>query len=247
MLVFCPRCGAEYPEMAGSYGETNNQCRDCGLAVAEEPSILEPDDDQVAFVLDDWPVEFRGEATAVLVDNGVPYRWEAGFALVVPAEAEDRVDALLDEAEAAAEEGLVDDEDDEFDEEDDEGDDGDDGDDGEDDEAAAEGEVVDADDEEDEEESDEDGGEEAQQAMSDLYLVADRLKDQPWDVGLRAEMTQLATQVNTLLPPYGIDRRLWNRIGDLAGAVSADIERGAEDDEVAASTVELRLAVRDYV
>src|SRR5688572_21100636 len=72
MLVFCPRCGAEYPEMAGSYGETNNQCRDCGLAVAEEPPILEPDDDQVAFVLDDWPVEFRGEATAVLVDNGVP-------------------------------------------------------------------------------------------------------------------------------------------------------------------------------
>ena len=122
MLVFCPRCGAEYPEMAGSYGETNNQCRDCGLAVAEEPPILEPDDDQVAFVLDDWPVEFRGEATAVLVDNGVPYRWEAGFALVVPAEAEDRVDALLDEAEAAAEEGLVDDDDYDEDDEDEDGD-----------------------------------------------------------------------------------------------------------------------------
>jgi hypothetical protein len=237
MLVFCPRCGAEYPEMTGSYGETASMCRECGLSVTEEPALLEPDDDQVAFVLDDWPVEFRGEATAVLVDNRIPYRWEAGFALVVPAEDEEQVDALLDEAEAAVEEGLADDDYDEDDEDDEEYED------------ALEGEVVDDedDDEDDEDEGDEDGGEEAQQAMSDLYLVADRLKDQPWDVGLRAEMTQLATQVNALLPPYGIERRIWNRIGDLAGAVAADIERGAEDDEVAASTVELRQAVRDFV
>ena len=250
MLVFCPRCGAEYPELAPfehtslhRAGPATSQCRDCGVAVAKEDfPILEPDDDQVAFVLDDWPVEFRGEATAVLADNGIPYRWEAGFALVVPAEMEDRVDALLDEAEAAAEEGLADDdEDDDYDEEDDADDDGDEDDD------ALEGEVVDADDEEGDDEVEEDGGDEAQQAMSDLYLVSDRLKDQPWDDALRAEMTQLATQVNALLPPYGIDRRLWNRIGDLAGAVAADIERGAEDDEVAASTVALRLVVRDYV
>lgn len=239
MIVFCPRCGAEYPEITVALTGTQQvQCRDCGLAVTEEPAMLAPDDDEVAFVLDEWPVTHRGEATAILVENGIPYRWEAGMALVVPGEVEEQVDALLDEAENVADEGDFDDEEDE------DGDEGaDEGFEGE----VLEGEIVDAADDGEEDEGDEDGGEEAAEAMSDLYLVADRFQHQPWDVPLAADLTKLSTHIATLLPPYGIDRKTWSRLGDLAAAVVTAVEAGAEDDVVAAETRALREFVREYV
>src|SRR2546426_8441898 len=71
-----------------------------GLPLEAPPQILAPskvDDDQVAYELVEWPPEDRIIATDDLVELGIPYRWEDGLVLVVPATVEAQVDALLDE------------------------------------------------------------------------------------------------------------------------------------------------------
>jgi len=98
---FCPRCGALFaPDVNMEFSTTQVLCVECGLALEEPPEVLAPsgvDDDQVAYDLVEWPPEDRVIATDDLVEMGIPYRWEDGLVLVVPASAEEQVDALLDE------------------------------------------------------------------------------------------------------------------------------------------------------
>jgi hypothetical protein len=66
----------------------------------DPPEMLAPsgnDDDQIAYDLIEWPPEDRTIATADLVELGIPYRWEDNVVLIVPAAAEEQVDAILDE------------------------------------------------------------------------------------------------------------------------------------------------------
>ena len=101
MNQFCPRCGALFaPDVNMEFSTTAVLCVECGLALEDPPAILGPsevDDDQVAYDLVEWPPEDRVIATDDLVDLGIPYRWEDGLVLIVPATAEEQVDALLDE------------------------------------------------------------------------------------------------------------------------------------------------------
>jgi len=98
---FCPRCGALFaPDVNMEFSTTQVLCIECGLALEEPPEVLPPseaDDQQIAYDLIEWPAEDRTIATADLVELGIPYRWEDGLVLVVPATAEAQVDALLDE------------------------------------------------------------------------------------------------------------------------------------------------------
>lgn len=106
MIAYCPRCGTEFGEVfKGEWFETAQQCRDCGLTVAERPAMLArgPEDDEVEYDLVDWPAAERGGATTALVEAEIPYRWEANLVLVVPTVAEEEVDLLLDELEEAGE------------------------------------------------------------------------------------------------------------------------------------------------
>ncbi|MGH9038483.1 MAG: hypothetical protein ACRD0O_22225, partial [Acidimicrobiia bacterium] len=48
----------------------------------------------------DWPVSDRGAVSAALAEVDIPFRWEVGLVLVVPAEVEEQVDRLLDEVQA---------------------------------------------------------------------------------------------------------------------------------------------------
>jgi len=108
---FCPRCGALFaPDVNLEFATTQVLCIECGLALVDPPQILPPaenDNEQVAYDLIEWPPEDRVIATDDLVELEIPYRWEEGVVLVVPASAEAQVDALLDEidANAAGEEG----------------------------------------------------------------------------------------------------------------------------------------------
>ncbi len=103
MVSFCPRCGAEFPvEALGGYIRVSVKCPDCRLAITDVPAMLEPSDDEVGYELSEWPVSERGPVTAALIEQEIPYRWEAGLVLVVPASTEEQVDRLLDDLEAVA-------------------------------------------------------------------------------------------------------------------------------------------------
>jgi len=101
MNQFCPRCGALFaPDVNMEFSTTQLLCVECGLSLEDPPAYLEPsevDGDQIAYDLAEWPAEDRTIATADLVELGIPYRWEDNIVLIVPAGAEEQVDALLDE------------------------------------------------------------------------------------------------------------------------------------------------------
>jgi hypothetical protein len=101
VISFCPRCGAQFRfDLGIELARTEVRCRDCRLAVTEVPQMLAPSEDDIGYELEDWPVTVRAPATAALVEMGIPYRWEEGLVLVVPASAEEEVDRLLDQLEA---------------------------------------------------------------------------------------------------------------------------------------------------
>ena len=116
MNQFCPRCGAYFaPDVNMEFSTTQVLCVECGLSLEDPPAVLAPsenDDDQIAYELAEWPPEDRAIATADLVEVEIPYRWEDNVVLVVPAGAEEQVDAILDEIDenalASDESALVD-------------------------------------------------------------------------------------------------------------------------------------------
>ena len=78
---------------------------------------LDPDLENVYYDLSSWSTDHQGEMTATLAQNDIPHAWVESE-LVVPAEYEDRLDALFDRLEkelgigTVAVTGGVDDEDD---------------------------------------------------------------------------------------------------------------------------------------
>jgi len=250
MILFCPRCGAEFPQaIRGEWLESSRQCSDCGVALADPPAMLAPSDAEVTYGLDEWPVVDRSALTGALTEDAIPYRWESAVVLVVHESVEAVVDGILDdlegttdkvpeEVEPAAVPDEIPDDGDESD-----GDDSD-------DESDGDGDESDDDDSDDDEPDDEnaiaDGGEEAQAAMSDLFLAADRLQHAPWDIVLAEELAVVADIVGVSLPPYGIDAATWSRIHQLALAV--DEAADGDDDAVTAErTIALREFLRPYV
>ncbi|HVM39502.1 MAG TPA: hypothetical protein VM618_01845 [Acidimicrobiia bacterium] len=100
MLMWCPRCGAHLPtEFKGQWFETSPRCRQCGVAV-EAPAMLAPSEGEMTFSLADRDPSERAGVTALLQEDGIPYRWEAGFDLVVPGTAAMAAKRAMDEAPA---------------------------------------------------------------------------------------------------------------------------------------------------
>ena len=88
----------------------------------------------------------------------------------------------------------------------------------------------------------------AADAMSRLFLAADRLSNQPGDPVLVAEVDELAAMVDGTAPPFGVERLAWQRVASLAAAVSTAAEKEEEDeDEVRAAALALRDLLRQYV
>ena len=106
MITYCPRCGAPFPEeVRGEWLESSLRCADCAVLVTDPPLMLAKgnDEDEVDYDLGEWMVAERSAATAALAEVDIPYRWEQGLVLVVPAVAEEEVDLLLDELEEVEE------------------------------------------------------------------------------------------------------------------------------------------------
>lgn len=94
---------------------------------------------------------------------------------------------------------------------------------------------------------DADGGEVAQAAMSELFVVADRLQHTPDDAELGAVLVQLSGDVGESAPPYGIERPVWRRIQALAAATATAFEDGGDDETVATEARALRDFLRELV
>ena len=197
----CPWCGAEYAESEG-------QCWDCKLVVPQPvvPTLLIGDvgtDDELAYELDDWPIDDRVDAARRLGEAGVPFRWEPGPALVVRQVDEPAVEQVLDDIETS---GPSD-------------------------------EQVDA----DAAEAD------AQEAMSDLFVAADRLGRDPTDVRAAGDLVEAADTVAGGVVPYGIEPVAWAQVQEMAASVREELASGADDDVVAADAQALRALLRRFV
>jgi hypothetical protein len=233
--------------------------------------------DQVAYDNDDWDSGTHAMLSSLLRSEGIAFVWEAGT-LVVNAADEARVDVLVEQVEistlppldptapkvvyeidgwtdeqrgALAEQLLVagiahrwDDDENLVILEDDEGavdplvdmvDDG----------------ALEGDDEDDE---DEDGGEvdglAAQEAMSDLFVAADRLTHDPDDGNAVRTLTAAAERVEGLPVPYGFTPSDWKIIVTRSAALREMVEQeedDADEDAVVEAATTLRTLLRSYV
>lgn len=83
--------------------------------------------------------------------------------------------------------------------------------------------------------------------MSNLYVAADRLKDDPGDLALAGEFFDAADAARTIEAPFGIDGEVWRRVQELAGEVSRSIEQEEDDAQVQAHAQRLRDVLFSYV
>jgi len=239
--------------------------------------------DQVAYDNDDWDSGTHAMLSSLLRAEGIAFVWEAGT-LVVNAADEERVDVLVEQVEistlppldptapkvvyeidgwtdeqrgALAEQLLAagiahrwDDDENLVVLEDDEGavdplvdmvDDG----------------ALEGDDDEDE---DEEGGEvdglAAQEAMSDLFVAADRLTHDPDDGTAVRTLTAAAERVEALPVPYGFTPSDWKIIVTRSAALREMVDQDADgegdadpadEDAVVEAATTLRTLLRSYV
>jgi hypothetical protein len=219
VVTCCGYCGSDlsYRPSGAVLGHWDSRCPDCGLASDEGAGTLLPGDDEVEYSLAEWAPPARIELRTAVAEAGVPWRWEPGPLLIVREEDQEVVEAILDDFEADAATAA----------------------------ASGDGEGEDYDEEYDEAVVEAD--EAAHQAMSDLFLLSDRLLHEPSSRDLVAQIDELGTTVAEAAPPFGVEPVAWERIADLASAV---VEGGAvedDDEAVAAAARALRDYLRPYV
>jgi hypothetical protein len=91
----CPWCGGLVSEIVGSLGREGPTCPACGRrAIAQEHPFLGVYE-AVEYDFDDVTPTERAAAADLLVEAGVPYRWDEGYRLQVPPEREEQVDVLF--------------------------------------------------------------------------------------------------------------------------------------------------------
>lgn len=230
--------------------------------------------DQVAYDNDDWDAGTHAMLSSLLRAESIPFVWEAGT-LVVNARDEARVDVLVEQVEVStlppldptapkvvyeidgwtdeqradlAEQLLLagvahrwdDDENLVVLEED---------------EARVDPIVdsVDGDFDDDDEDGDEEvDGLAAQEAMSDLFVAADRLTHDADDATAVRTLTVACERVEALAVPYGFTPADWRNIVERSAALRQMVEReekdeSAEEDDVTEAATSLRTLLRSYV
>lgn len=83
--------------------------------------------------------------------------------------------------------------------------------------------------------------------MANLYVAADRLKDDPGDLAIAGEFFDAADAARTAPAPFGIDPEVWRRVQDLAAEVSRAVESEEADDQVQGHAQRLRDVLFTYV
>jgi len=96
--MYCFQCAREYVEEV-------TDCVECGVGLVDQkPTPPEEvggqDDPQVAYELYEWSFEARRMLEGLLTSEGLAHGWQGAVVIVLEAD-EDRVDALIEQAEAA--------------------------------------------------------------------------------------------------------------------------------------------------
>jgi hypothetical protein len=100
----------------------------------------------------------------------------------------------------------------------------------------------------DEDAADEDDGLAAQDAMSELFVAADRLMHDPDDSAGVLRLTDAATTIEAIGLPYGFAPGVWADIVERAAGLRGLLEEADSDDEaVVENAKELRNLLRQYV
>jgi hypothetical protein len=83
--------------------------------------------------------------------------------------------------------------------------------------------------------------------MANLYVAADRLKDDPGDLAVAGEFFDAADAAASAAAPFGIDPEVWRRVQELAVEVSRAIESEEDDEQVQSAAQRLRDVLFTYV
>jgi hypothetical protein len=189
------------------------------VEVTNQPT-LDPDKEQVVFELEEWPDEKRSALTEPLEEAEIPFGFDENDDLVVLEDDEERVEAVLDQVDYnfSLDASEV-------------AGDGD----GDGDEVASAGD-------------DGDDGLAAQEVMSELFVSADILKNDPDDSGAILRFTAAAGTVAGLPLPYGFAPGSWQEIVTLTAQLRSLLDAvDSEDEAVVEAAKELRGVLRQYV
>ena len=213
----CPACGAQYVASV-------RRCIDCDVVLSDDPvpvpagagdegdpapgpvGVPVGEGDRVGYELEGWGNQLKVSLEGMLEQAGIRRMWESG-ALVVPAEFEEAVDALIATVEGHDVDDLAD---------------------AEEQVAFDDGELLVAAADEDEvsllidtlfealadDQSEDAGGDglAANEALSDLYLVLDRLVTAPHDAKLADRVGAVAATIGELAVPYGFAATEWTAL-----------------------------------
>lgn len=84
-------------------------------------------------------------------------------------------------------------------------------------------------------------------AVSDLFVAADRLFHAPEDGAVVAEVMRAALAIEATIPPYGVPADVWAKVRGLAAALRHDLGVDADDDAISERARDLRDSLRAYV
>ena len=221
--MWCPDCGAEYRE-----GVT--ACADCGVTLVDTPPVEvdgnanDEGTEVVVYELADWTGEQRGELELRLKTEGIEHSWETGDGHEPNVGYENTqpwelaTDLVVGELDEEVVDAMLD----------------------EIENPEALTPISEAEDDDPNSEADYD-------AMSHLYVAADRLKDNPADLAVVGEFFDAADVAKGVKLPFGFDPDLWTRVLQLAASITTELEQEADDDAVASRAKELRDILFDFV
>ena len=204
------------PECGAEYRDGVSVCSDDGAAlVNERPESPESDGEEtgvVIYELGDWSDEQRGALELRLNADGIEHQWEA------PTGADVRPGYDPGQDSGIGTDLVI----------------------GERDEEVVDRLLDEVEFPESLESAEEGDDEEDYDLMGNLYVAADRLKDNPGDLALAGDFFDAADSVRASRPPFGIDVDVWARVQELAGQIAGEIEQEAEDEVVQTLAQQLR-------
>lgn len=187
---------------------------------------LDPDADQVVYEVSDWPAAQIEELRDALLVEGIAHQWDENGDLVVLEADDERIESMLDAIEypdalpanAGADEFRADGDEDAS--------------------TAGDGDGS----------AEADDGLAAQEAMSELFLAADRLMHDAQDHEGVLSLVDAARLAETLPLPFGFSPPVWADIVHQANALRHALEADVEDDELVMDQArELRTLLRQFV